>query len=104
MSKKISAVAVAGGNKFIFTENEYVTFNDQGIIAGPDTIVSRWDFLPQSFQGDLNAADVSVDPSGSWRYVFVKGDKFIIFDDDKIIQEPERIADKWTFLNDFLKG
>jgi hypothetical protein len=85
----------------MFVEDEYVVYKDSGIVEGPKKIGAKWSFLPSRFQRDINDAAV-VEKSDGWEYVFIKNDEIIFFNDKKVIEGPIKIADKWTFLRDFL--
>jgi hypothetical protein len=63
--------------------DRYIIFDDwfvyeQGVIR------NKWPFLPSAFHTDLDAAAVVID-GRSWRYVFVKDDQIITFNDGGII-------------------
>ncbi|WP_206508071.1 hypothetical protein [Streptomyces chrestomyceticus] len=107
MSKNIqafSAVQDGDGWKYLaLAADEYVIYHDSGIEEGPAEIGRKWPFLPDRFQDSIDAASV-VSEYGEWKYTFIKGNEAVFFKDSGLVEGPEQVTDKWSFLKDWLES
>ncbi|WP_344888389.1 hypothetical protein [Actinomadura meridiana] len=81
--------------------DQYVIFNDSGIIQGPASIRGKWPFLPEQFTHDVDSAAVSFSgPGFRWRNTFTKGSLAIVFEDTGIVSGPTSIPSPYDGLSD----
>jgi hypothetical protein len=68
-------------------DDQYVIYNDAGLIQGPALIRNKWPFLPERFMSGIDSAAVHFSgPGYRWRYTWTNGTEAAIFEDSGLVR------------------